>query len=250
MNAYLRNGRKVEIVEKLSDGQYLIDYCIEIFYGDETYEELSGRLEIVSEIFDAPPSAVIDNKITDMNEKLDALRAEVTQLRSERQGLVSESDALRERVSKHAQLENVFDFIDGKVTHYVVYNMWHPKILRFEDAVSDFGKRLPRLLTLYGQSDGDLSWMLGQYSDNSGGDCEVCPCLSHEEAIEKLSEFLQQRMDDVTSKSLVKIADEYGISVTDEYRDAALETGRESVRRRIADKESEIAKLREEIEDR
>lgn len=92
------------------------------------------------------------------------------------------------KLAKYKGLERLEAFIDGKITHFVVIDYNGVNVKTFEELAvyRQDDRRAPdgiKLLTLFGDSKGDLSWRLDQYRVASSSDMEVIPCISEEEAI-------------------------------------------------------------------
>lgn len=100
------------------------------------------------------------------------------------------------RLSKRdAALKRIDDFLDGKITHFVVVNWSELTILPIEEMVSEGYCHEPKLLTLFGKT-GSLEWRLNDYSDGSGSDRTCYPCCSQEDAVSKVAELIQEAVDD------------------------------------------------------
>ena len=127
-----------------------------------------------------------------------------------------------EALQQYEGLQHLEDFILGKVTHYVVTERWQvPRIIDFDDTEAEYARnREKRLLTLFGNSEGNLAWQLNRYADGSGGSTQVIPCRSLEEAQEVLSEKLLARMENVVDRRLLEAALAHNIPLPEAYREA------------------------------
>lgn len=96
-------------------------------------------------------------------------------------------DVLDDLARKSVALERIRDFVDGRITHYVVNSTGYVSIvtghaLPYMEGRSEQGTKL---LCLFGKSDGDWSWRINDYKDGSGSWSGVYPCTSMEEAQQK-----------------------------------------------------------------
>lgn len=101
--------------------------------------------------------------------------------------------------SDSEQLTRLYDFLSGKITHFFLASTYEPKIFTWEDNdlyQEDFSSRRIRppeamkLITLYGRSDGSLTFMLNRYSDGSGYNMSIIPCRSYDEALKEAQALL------------------------------------------------------------
>lgn len=86
---YLRNGEKCELIEKLSNGKFLVEhYFVYNGYDEQSdYEQLSGSHVVVSEVFNNPPLAVIDNEVLEKEALLNNLKSAVSEMQAEERKL-------------------------------------------------------------------------------------------------------------------------------------------------------------------
>jgi hypothetical protein len=63
------------------------------------------------------------------------------------------------------------------------------------DATCFYDKHSLRLLVLYGTNKGDLEWKLSYYSDGCGNSEHVYPCISLEEAQQRVNTIVKERLE-------------------------------------------------------
>lgn len=152
--------------------------------GQEPYE---GEMRIVGwTLFDSEDEIVqvVSEKVTALNAQASSMRSELATLRSDVIAAKKERETLLTRLqSECAALRGIADFIDGKITHYVMQTYCYPYIITRESAKCQYDHKTQRLLMLHGNSKGDLQWRLSQYSDSSGCSYECIPCTSFEDAV-------------------------------------------------------------------
>ena len=211
MKKYLINGDEIVVIEKIKSG-FLVAYIAED--GRDEYIDDENPI-IVKHVFDRPPTMKHD-------EIIDTLRSTILQLRKDKQELESSiatiDDENKERIKKYKQykqLENLDDFLDGKITHYV-HLSWNLKIVeRDNDKDVDNDSRL---LTLFGNSKGDLCWRLNQYSDGSGCNEHVVPCTSYEDALSVMQTHIALSVKDKRPDgSIIRAAGIYDLEINQDY---------------------------------
>lgn len=211
---YLPDGQAVEVISETPSG---IVVC-RIFEDTDTGDVVRGKVEIVGKVYDKAPVERMDNEFVALQSNIDDLhkkQAEASKAFQEAKAAIEAQKAKLGRVEKLRMLE---DFIDGKITHYVEFCGWsEPKIIPLKDTVSEYGDgKMLRLLTLFGNSNGNLAWKLNRYRDGSGCDTEVFPVTSEAEALVLIKNRLQNEADESLSKpkeSIIKAAEKYGVDL-------------------------------------
>ena len=224
MAKYNKDGYKIEVVENLKSGRYLVR---RIFSGtadgwDDECEYPGEELSVVDEVFSSPPTEKLDQEFQDL---LGAIELLHDKKRNLAQGILDVEKAGKEKLAKYKkydQLKTLDMFLDGKITHYVLEYWGSFKIISFEDAVPDerYDKDQTKLLTLFGKSNGNFEWGLSKYSDGSGCNTTVTPCVSYEEALGVAQKFVDSKMNDDNnywSSQLIKEATIYSLKIDSEY---------------------------------
>lgn len=251
---YLKDGKEVYVLTKMDkrlpgarryDKPILISLqqaCLDVIYN-------YNYLQIVdeSEVYDEPPTFIYDERIKKLEEREKELMDSIFNLgesKRELEKVAKENQKKYERIDK---LKRLNDFIDGKITHYVILSMYtRESIVDFKDAKCMGDKRDLKLLTLFGNSKGELNWKLNQYSDGSGCNSEVIPCTSYEEAVKELEEFIDEEVRnsmDNPRGDVIKMASKYKIGIDPEYIAKYEENEKEAVKKRIEKHIEEIEKL-------
>lgn len=164
-----------------------------LFDRDDDEPPHYGNVQSWSHVYLKPPTETLHAECSELQETITRRRVEVEAIRVERQALDADMKERQKRLAAHKQLDRLDDFITGKITHLVIddsiYGIQIKPIneaLATTDGASGWhATQKMRLLTLYGGSNGDLSWGLSKYSDGSDihNQAHVYPCTSYEAAV-------------------------------------------------------------------
>lgn len=179
---YLSNGRKVEFIVDVGDG-----FIVKPGYKDEYEEYFDGFMKVDRIFFNAPTELYtadldrLQNSIDNLNEEIKKKREELNQLKNDEKNTIN----ILKQAEKYKGLERIKDIIDGNFTHFVIIRKYDEIIIQEKQIAllqEDFGKKM-KLLSLFGDSNGNLTWELNRYRDGSGVWMHVIPCFSYEEAL-------------------------------------------------------------------
>ena len=76
---------------------------------------------------------------------------------------------------------------------YIVYDKYEPEIVEYSDFMCSYDKDKLRLVTIYGQDNGELNYAINNYSDGSGGSTKCYLFCNIEDAKIKLSELINSK---------------------------------------------------------
>lgn len=254
MAKFSKDGYKIEVVENLKSGRYLVR---RIFSGvadgwDDECEYPGGELSVVDAVFDHAPTQKLEAIVAGLREQIKNLQHEKANLAQEIRDTEEAGRAKLARYKKYDQLKTLDMFLDGKITHYVLEYWGSFKIISFEDVVPDerYDKDQIKLLTLFGKSNGNLEWGLSKYSDGSGCNTTVTPCVSYEEALSVAQKFVDSKMNDDNnywSSQLIKEATIYSLKIDPEYIRKYEEKEQARKDKGIKEIEEKLKKLRENV---
>lgn len=194
------HGRVCRPLTTMTDGRIVV----ELGYEDENEPYFCGELAIVDRIFDEPPREAYHAEIEKLEAKKVELSATLHQLRHQ----VSEVERThKDRIAKlknYEQLQLVEEFLDGKITHYVIVDTYDgcnvristPQEEKCGDDRRSWNAKL-KLLVLYGdQQNRTIDWLLHYYSDGSGSRTDmVYAFTSHGDAKAKAATLIAAAFD-------------------------------------------------------
>lgn len=178
------DGRKVEFIAE-ADGEFVVRTFVSHSWEDDE-SEYPGSVVQVESLFEHPPTEVYDKAMNEKQSALDALELKRATLAASVKDLERGIADRKAVFSKHKSLDLLEDFIAGRITHVLVGNYGlEVKPIDYALKTSDSGhQRNLRLVTLFGDSKGDLNWRMSYYSDGSGSSSyHMLPFLSEADAI-------------------------------------------------------------------
>lgn len=265
--AYTRQGRKVHIDAITTDGDYVVSGMNAAVWGEEVYEE-RGETWIERDLTATPPVEIFDEDIKARTEKIAELRNKHSELTASVANAEKEVKDRLAKLQKFNGLENLEAFIDGRVTHVVIDGWSEIKVmgidaLDYTETDSWSHGRLSKgikLVVLFGNSKGDLTWNVNQYKDGSGGSWQrIQPCMSQAEGEEIRRQWALERLEGYRSNidgahkrhdliaAAVKRCEEYGAAVPEDFKVIADAFVEEAKAKQLAAIEAEIEKHRQKL---
>lgn len=188
--AYTIRGAKVEVLSVSSDGYVVMRV--------DPAGDRFGQPKIIRSLFVEPPVSLYDEQIRQKKSELEKLRAEISEANREKQELDNRKWKLIAKLTEQVNvLSGIADWIDGKVTHVVVVSEYGDVSVREIDQLEcdssrNTWRKQIKLMTLFGDSDGSLTWKMNKYYDGSGSWCTVYLFSSEDEAKAKASQVIQE----------------------------------------------------------
>lgn len=200
-----RDGRKLYYRRDLGDGTSIVSRWLATEGWDGELEEYISDEPIIvttSGLYRSPPTEVLASEIEALNEKLDTARQELSSVQHQAREVDAERTRCIAALTAIEPLRNIERFIAGEITHFVVLNESYTgelygdvSIETFEKAITQFTERGRadgmKLLSLFGDSKGHLTFRINHYGEGSGGWRQVIPCLSEDEARTKAADALE-----------------------------------------------------------
>jgi len=221
---------------------------------DEPYYEEPTTLR---RVFAEPPIQHVNAELDAAQTKLAAVMGQIADTEAELRGLKHDLpkrlDALR---SRSAMVKRLEDFLDGKITHMVVKPEYGTYLMGTIEEVTKAGDSYDhgkwKLVSLMGNSKGDLEYMLHRYS--SGGDgVTVIPCTSEAEAMGELQRVIDAKIEAVRAMSNrplgslgreMTAADKYGLDFPDDARAAIRDEKIKGAKSTVVSREDALAKAK------
>lgn len=229
---YLKNGQAVEVLSEVPGVGFVVDPYLEDQDTGVTW--LSGSPKIVRKVYDSVPIDHLHAEYKSLQDKIDAMKLELAVLSNDMRDSEKERKRILERLNQLPHLKRIEDFIDGKFTHVVV-EQYGKIYVKDKESLYDQSDRAWRrgpgkikLVTLFGDSAGNLEWNINRYTDGSGfGECVAFFCQSEEEAKNRAAEIIAMRLKQTLAEAkgrylgdLIESAERIGIEVEEQYLQA------------------------------
>jgi hypothetical protein len=252
--AYTFAGQQVEYVAE-AGGEYVVRYGWE---DPETGDAYYDRVGTEQRLFREPPVAHRSDEIAKLEAREHELRGTIRALEADLRKQTAAAQETLNRWSAYAELEHLDDYLNGRITHFVLAGYSGVSIEEKGAALEQDPDRpwdkKQKLLTLFGDSNGNLKWMLNRWRDGSGHWGEVWPCLSLDEAQTKAQEIINERFDlwrkdpragwiSYTVQSAIKL----GLHVPDDVASALREAKKTSALEKIRKAEAQKAAAEAEL---
>jgi len=203
---YTSDGKKVTVIGKLNSQEHIVQ---EIFVIDGQ-EVPSGENFVVSSLHDAPAESWKEKNLRELEERYEKEKASIEReskdvharhaVAKSKARLQADALASFAKNSDEEQLQRLFDFLAGDITHFVISQYGAPKIVTWDSddmyQIDTYWRKdvqAIKLVSLYGTSKGDLQFRLGRYSDGSGGSQEIIPFRSYEDALNEVQRMCDHR---------------------------------------------------------
>lgn len=257
---FLSDGRKVAVVGQINSAQWIVQ---EIYVTGEGDEIPTGERFTTNSLHDAPVKSFKDKEAERLEQRIKERKGELDKI--ERQIKVKQLDAkvhndINRFVDRATQgemwtedLETLTSFLTGEIRWLVADHYGFSEPVRFDEKMRDIDNWQGnmkheglKLLSLYGKTDGSLSYRLSQYRDGSGTSTEVWGFANYAEAARHSIALMLDRLDSGHGLNATEVAKLLKSPVvehltTDERTQllqvitAAIEAARESHRKQAED---------------
>jgi hypothetical protein len=238
---YTTDGKKVIVLGNLNSTEKIVQ---EIFIIDGS-EIPSGEHFVVKSLHDAPAMSWMEKRAKELEARCERIYSEHKKLEEE---FYSKTKVIKAKLSfiekletnlSEDKLKQLIDFISGDIKYVVIEGYSSFDILDFNTAITKrfFGDYNGiRLLSVFGHSDGDLSYGINEYKSKDCDWVTIHPCKTMEEALDILRERFSIMVKERFSSDLLKVAKEYNLDIPDDIVKKYNKEKRESL---LADIEKE-----------
>lgn len=199
---FLNDGRKVAIIGKLNNTEWIVK---EVFVTESGDEIPSGESFTTKSVHDTPVESYYKKEERRQKESTHRAKQELEKTRKEikkyndllkaKKDILANSPELKDLVGDKARILAMF--MTGTVNYLVLDNYRLTKPVKMEDQIISFdsgwGERryeAIKLCSVLGKSGGELEYRIHRYCDGSGSsDTTVYPFETHEEAVEKIKQL-------------------------------------------------------------
>jgi hypothetical protein len=222
---FLSDGRKVAVIGKLNNTEFIVR---EVFVTEGGDEIPSGESFTTKSLHDKPVESWLKREEAQQKKNTERAKAEAEKINVEindlkqkllaRKALLANSPQLEDFAGESASL--MAAFMTGTIEYLVIEDYGLSKPVKMADYVTNFetnwGRRSfegLKLASVLGKSDGKLEYRIHYYSDGSGGSYLVHPFETFEGAVNKIKELALIRIEGGRfSPEQKTLCDELGIA--------------------------------------
>lgn len=245
---YLLSGRECEYVSAAGN-QHVVAPLYDTEYGPETRDH-----KLVDRVYREAPSEKLASEVLALETRLADLKAQIRDGETVVREFERDAVARKARLTAHAGLQRLDDFIAGRITHFAMVGYDPPyRIDTFDQALkpseSECRTRSLRLLSLFGGTNGDLTWNINRWSDGSGSWNECIPCTSYQEAevmiLARIEKDLHEKWAKESSRpwvmdKIIVCAKSFGVPVPEEIETAVTAYKVQAAQDRVAKMRAEL----------
>jgi len=228
---YTNDGKKVAVLGKLNSQESIVQ---EIFVVNGN-EIPSGENFVVSSLHDAPAKSWKQKELERLEERyekdskdyenrINEIKSRYNNLKSQLQAKIDYAGKVLKQLSPES-FKDLENFLTGKINYVVVLSKWDvPQLLTLDEFhnISEYSQEKLRLISLYGQDDGSLSFQRHSYSDGSGmGATEFKIFETYDEAFQEFKNIILTLK---ASDKIIEICKKYKIELSKEqikeYKDS------------------------------
>lgn len=208
MNKFLSDGRKVAVIGKLNEAEYIVQ---EIFVTQSGAEVPSGENFTAKSLHDTPVESYHKKEEARQKTYVEKAKAELESINRQIKDKHNLLMAKKDMLANSPELKGLFGekskvvamFMTGTVKYLVVdsYTITAPVIMedKIIDWSSNWGDRRYdsiKLCSILGRSKGEIEYRIHQYSDGSGGSgSQVYPFETLEEAVDKIHSISSRKIN-------------------------------------------------------
>lgn len=253
---YTTDNKKVAVVGNLNSTDKIVR---EIFVVDGKEIPL-GEQFVVKVLHDLPVISWKEKRLREIN---DLYEKTYTQKEKEYKELQKKYNfdiqAITERLSflnnfkssfTEKKLDQLINFISGNVKYIVIERGGTLEISDYDSSIidKDFGKfDSLKLLSVFGKTNGDISYKMNDYYDGSGHWVTVHPFSTIEQALEFLKCRFLILLENGLTDGLMKVSEKYNIEIPKDKLEEYKEKKRTSITRDIAENKRMIDSLNKEL---
>ena len=226
---YTKDGKKVAVLGKLNNEEWIVQ---EIFVsGDQ--EIPAGENFTAKGLLDKPLETWHTQQAIRLQKEAEQLKLEINTARDKLDNIRKKIKvkSLIQQITERYQncditeLDTLFAFMAGEITHLILANYSNYEIVTLEEALEEALEDQDqgrfdglKLITLFGCTEygqrynnnitNSLQFRINNYRDGSGPNRQIYPCRSHEEAVKLLDQLIA---DSEATEKLIQQKKKYGL---------------------------------------
>lgn len=259
---FLSDGRKVVVVGQLNNTEWIVQ---EVFVSSAGDEVPSGERFVTKSLHEFPVETwkskeekKLEESLKSLKQKQDEIQSSIRKLEMERQAYskaFSSTKRLYDTLSSQLDagaFELLCDVMAGNIKYIVEasdYGIYEPKLFMEQLKSPDSYNMEIKLISLFGKSDGSLTYKMSQYYDGSGRNGDVIFIKTDEE----LAKYYTDKVKSIYEKNPqhmhyhhIETALRWGATVDDSIIEAARKVKADSIKEQIEKQKKDLeAKMKE-----
>jgi len=259
---FLSDGRKVVVVGQLNNTEWIVQ---EVFVSSAGDELPSGERFVTKSLHDAPVETWKNKEEKKLEESLKSLKQKQEEIQNSIGRLGREREAYEKAFKSTKRLydtlstqmdegafELMCDVMSGNIKYVVDasdYSIPEPKLFMEQLKYPDGYNMEIKLISLFGRSDGSLTYKLGQDYDGSGGNRDVIFIKTDEE----LAKYYTDKVKAIYEKNpqymhyhYIETALRWGATIDDSIIEAARKVKADNIKEQIEKQKKDLeAKMKE-----
>ena len=216
---YTPSGEKVRLEGVLGPDQYdqyVVTRKVTIYSGDEVYDEV-GEMYICDKLFRKAPIAKKAEELEDLLKAITAAKIELASVNAKIHETEKTLKEILKRCAALPPLQLAVDYLEGNTDKWmcVVINYRSctayklTDYLTYEDAYDYKSRFKLKLLSLFGNKDGQVAWGMSSYADGSGSTVELRLFKSEAEANDFILQYASKKIGSALAEGREGVAAEW-----------------------------------------
>lgn len=262
---FTSDGKKVVVIGKLNTQETIVQ---EVFVQGDGSEIPSGEQFVVKSLHDKPSVSWYEKHTKEIEENYERQKARIEQELNNLRKTYDKERVIAKRMIEHFRdiskhplndeiFEQLFDLMAGNIK-YFVHMGYDYKIEEFkQNILCDYKQDSLRLISIFGDSEGNYHFGRHRYSDSSGFGRRIIPCRTFEEAKKIIEDHMTSKIQEHKKVfiDMVEAKEKYDLSVptqdqlNDYYQDKIAGNKEYMARKEkeLSDIKLEIKKFEEKI---
>lgn len=259
---YTPSGEKVRLEGVLGPDQYdqyVVSRAITIYSGDEAYDEV-GEMYICDKLFRKAPIAKKAEELEDLLKAITAAKIELASVNAKIHETEKTSKEILKRCAALPPLQLAVDYLEGNTDKWmcVVINYRSCTVHKLTDYLTyedtyDYKNRFKlKLLSLFGNTGGQVTWGMSAYTDGSGSTVQLRVFESTAEAQDFVRQYVTKLIGEALHNGNLWMAKEWADNhpeaISPDQREQLEAFRIDNLKKTLAKRAEEVSAAKEEFE--
>lgn len=259
---YTPSGEKVRLEGVLGPDQYdqyVVTRKVTIYSGDEAYDEV-GEMYICDKLFRKAPIAKKAEELEDLLKAITAAKIELASVNAKIHETEKTSKEILKRCAALPPLQLAVDYLEGNTDKWmcVVINYGSCTVHKLTDYLTyedtyDYKNRFKlKLLSLFGNTGGQVTWGMSAYTDGSGSTVQLRVFESTAEAQDFVRQYVTKLIGEALHNGNLWMAKEWADNhpeaISPDQREQLEAFRIDNLKKTLAKRAEEVSAAKEEFE--